>query len=173
LTFTTSAGGVDVESAYRAHGRRCYSLALRVVRDPNLAQDVVQDVFEALHIHSARFDQQRGQMSTWLSTLTHHKAVDLVRKREARTRHDFVADNALGSMPDASAGPEQVVVESSERARVLAALSHLSDRDRQILSLAYYDGLTQTRIAEVLGIPLGTVKSRSLAAMRRLSELLR
>jgi RNA polymerase sigma-70 factor, ECF subfamily len=162
----------DIEAVYRSHGRKCHSLAMRVVRDPHLAQDVVQEVFAAVVREPQRFDPTRGSLSTWLVTLTHNKAVDLVRARQSRTRLDS-REELAAVVADLTSGPDDQVCRDDEGTRVRAALGSLELIEREVIVLAYFEGLTQSEISVRMAIPLGTVKSRSLRALRHLSESLR
>jgi RNA polymerase sigma-70 factor (ECF subfamily) len=139
-----------------------------VVVDPALAQDVVQDVFLAAWSNADRYDATRAEVSTYLLSLTHHKAVDVVRREESQRRRRAVVEDAA---PDAS-DPELEVWSVLERERVRGALEQLPVPQRQALELAYYGGYTQREIAGLLDVPLGTVKTRMLAGMRKLAGLL-
>jgi len=152
---------------YDRIGRVAYGLALRILRDPGLAQDAVQDAFVAAWRTAAAFDPSRGTASTWLLTLVHRRAVDLVR-REERRRGDPLeaAPAAAGESTDEEAWVR------AERRRVQAALAELPPDQREALELAYYGGLTQSELAERLGVPLGTVKSRMFAGLAKLRDLL-
>jgi RNA polymerase sigma factor (sigma-70 family) len=161
----------DLEAVYRSHARKCHSLALRIVRDPHLAQDVVQEVFAAVAVESHRFDPARGSLATWLITLTHNKAVDLVRSRHSRTRLDGPEDLAA-VVADLSTGPGDQTCRNEEATRVRSALGSLDLIEREVIVLAYFEGYTQSQIAAYMAIPLGTVKSRSLRALRHLAPLL-
>ena len=152
---------------YDRFGGVAYRLAARVVRDPALAQDAVQDAFLAVWRTAAGFDARRGNASTWLLTLVHRRAVDLVR-REERRRADPIDDLPVAS-GDATDETAEV---RDERRRVQHALAQLGPDQRQALELAYYGGLTQSELAERLGVPLGTVKSRMFAGLSKLRELL-
>jgi RNA polymerase sigma factor (sigma-70 family) len=160
-------GFVDIEAVYREYGGNCYRLALRLVRDPDLAHDVVQNVFESLARQPDRFQPDRGTLLTWLLTLTHHKAVDLIRWQRSRTRND-TTDDCLVELYTQQPGPEQAATTSDDRARVLAALRRLIPAERELLVLAYFGGYTQREIAERTGLPLGTVKGRTVSAMRHM-----
>jgi RNA polymerase sigma-70 factor (ECF subfamily) len=157
----------DMEAVYRAHAGKCLALARRVVRDPHLAQDVVQEVFTILHRHPDRFDPARGSLSTWLMTLTHHKAVDVIRARRVRTGLDVSVDLA-STVADQAPTPEDEASLNEERSRTRAALKVLTKVEREVIMLAYFEGYTQSQIATMSGIPLGTVKSRTLSALKRL-----
>jgi RNA polymerase sigma-70 factor (ECF subfamily) len=153
---------------YDRFGRVAYGLALRVVRDPALAQDAVQDAFLAAWRTGASFDSRRGKAQTWLLTLVHRRAVDIVR-REDRRRTDQLADDVSAA---ASTATDEEAALREQRRTVQAALARLSPDQREALELAYYGGLTQAELAERLGIPIGTVKSRVFAGLARLRDLL-
>jgi RNA polymerase sigma-70 factor (ECF subfamily) len=152
---------------YDRFGRVAYGVALRVVRDTELAQDAVQEGFLGAWRTAASFDPERGTASTWLLTLVHRRAVDVVR-REQRRRAE-----PLDDAPIAAAGTtdEDALVRDRRRA-VQSALRRLAPDQRQALELAYYGGLSQSELAERLGVPLGTVKSRMFTALARLRDLL-
>jgi len=152
---------------YDRYGRAAYGLALRILRDPALAQDAVQDAFLAAWRTAAGFDPRRGSASTWLMTLVHRRAVDVVR-REDRRRADPLEDAPVTS---GDATDEQVELRE-ERRKVQAALQVLTPAERESLELAYYGGLSQSEIAEKLGLPLGTVKSRMFSGLGRLRGVL-
>jgi RNA polymerase sigma factor (sigma-70 family) len=152
---------------YDRLGRVSYGLALRVLRDPVLAQDAVQDAFLAAWRTAAAFDPRRGKAQTWVLTLVHRRAVDVVR-REERRRTEQLEDLPA---PSGASTEEEVSVREQRRA-VQAALVQLSPDQREVLELSYYGGLTQTELAERLGVPLGTVKSRAFAGLARLRDLL-
>lgn len=160
-----------LEALYARYGRVCYSLARRVLRDATLAQDVLQEVFLAVWRDPGRYDGRRGVFSTWLLSMTHHKAVDLVRREEnLRKRHAAAgAEHAAG--PPAPA-PEDEAWGAMRRDRVREALGQLPEPQRRALGLAYYGGYTQSEIAGLTKAPLGTVKTRMLAGMRTLRRVL-
>jgi len=153
---------------YDRYGRVAYGLALRVLRDPALAQDAVQDAFLAAWRTATAFDARRGKPQTWLMTLVHRRAVDIVR-REERRRADQLDEDA--PVAAAAATDEEAAVREQRRA-VQAALARLPTDQREALELSYYGGLTQSELAERLGVPLGTVKSRVFAGLARLRDLL-
>jgi RNA polymerase sigma factor (sigma-70 family) len=151
------------------------ALALRVVRQSHLAEEIVQEAFLAVWRAPEGYDDQRGSVRSWLMGLVHHRAVDLVRREEAHRRR------AEHSIPEAVMEQEQadhadLVVEQlglpEERRAVRAALDALPAEQRDVLTMMYFDGLSQSRIAEKTGLPLGTVKSRTLLGMRRLRAAL-
>jgi RNA polymerase sigma-70 factor (ECF subfamily) len=150
---------------YDQYSEAAYSLALRVVRDRDLAADVVQEAFLAVWKQAKTFNARRGQPSTWILTVTHNKAVDTVR-REQRRRTETIEER------HEQADPGRPVEERAwlgvTRERVRTALRRLPDPHREVLELAYFDGYTQSELAERLALPIGTVKSRTFAAMTAL-----
>jgi RNA polymerase sigma-70 factor (ECF subfamily) len=155
---------------YDRLGRSAYALALRIVRDGSHAEDVVQEAFLDLWRGAARFDPERSRPASYLLTFVHRRAVDLVRREQARPqRGGGVEDIAERPGRDDVAGS---LVAREQGATVRAALAGLPDAQRQVLELAYFSGLSQSEIAERLGEPLGTVKSRTHGALSRLRELL-
>jgi RNA polymerase sigma factor (sigma-70 family) len=152
---------------YDRYGGTAYGLALRVVRDAALAEDVVQEAFLAVWRSAARFVPERAKASTWIMTFVHRRAVDVVRREERRRGEplDPAEQPATGST-------EEVAWLRFERERVQGALAQLPDQQREAIELAYYGGFTQAQLAERLGQPLGTIKSRVFNGLGRLRELL-
>jgi RNA polymerase sigma-70 factor (ECF subfamily) len=152
---------------YDRYGRPAYGLALRVVRDESLAEDAVQEAFLTVWRTAARFVPEKGKASTWILTLVHRRAVDVVR-REQRRRTDSLEQ---APEPGGGAADEEAWLRL-QRERVQAALRQLPDQQREALELAYYGGFTQSELAERLGQPIGTIKSRMFTGLTRLRELL-
>ena len=148
---------------YDRYGRVAYGVALRILRDQALAEDAVQEAFLAVWRSAGSYRRERAKPSTWLLTLVHRRAVDLVR-REDRRRGE-----RLEEPPEdiAAAVPEEAQLRE-RRTAVQAALATLPADQRQALELTYYGGYTQSEVAEHLGVPLGTVKSRMFAGLTRL-----
>ena len=160
-----------LEALYDRYGRAAYSLARRILTEETLAQDVVQEVFLSLWRDARRFDAGRGTVATYLLSMTHHRAVDVVR-REENVRRWRTSDERLELAPDPKARVEDEVEASERRAEVRAALKDLPDPQRQALLLAYFGGYTQREVAALVGVPLGTVKTRMAAGMRKMKEAL-
>ena len=152
---------------YDRYGRVAYGLALRVLRDEALAEDAVQEGFLAVWRTTARYMPERGKASTWILTLVHRRAVDVVR-REERRRADSLED---ATEPGGGDVHEDAWLRL-QRERVQEALRQLPDPQREALELAYYGGFTQSELAERLGQPIGTIKSRMFTGLARLRELL-
>jgi RNA polymerase sigma-70 factor (ECF subfamily) len=157
-----------LEQFYDRYIQLVYNLVLRIVRNPADADEVVQRVFLQVWRNADRYDPSRGAPEAWLVTLARTRAIDALRaarrvgeRIETRLTHD-IADPGLGS-----------AARLPERQRVTGALDELLPAQRELLELAYYDGLTQTEIAARTGLPLGTVKTRIRTGLERLREVLR
>lgn len=152
---------------YDRFGRVAYGLALRIVRDPALAEDAVQEGFLAVWRSATRFVAERAKASTWILTLIHRRAVDLVRREQPRRTEPIdLAPREAGD------DTEEEAWLRLRRARVQKALKRLPDKQREALELAYYGGFTQSELADRLGEPLGTIKSRMFSGLSSLRELL-
>ena len=162
-----------LEALYGRYGRAAYSLARRILTEEMLAQDVVQEVFLSLWRDARRFDAGRGTVATYLLSMTHHRAVDVVR-REEKLRRWRTSDEGLEleADPDPKARVEEQVEATERRAEVRAALKDLPEAQREALLLAYFGGYTQREVATLVGVPLGTVKTRMAAGMRKMKAAL-
>jgi RNA polymerase sigma-70 factor, ECF subfamily len=154
---------------YDRVGRIAYGLALRVLRDERLAEDAVQEAFLQVWRSAATYRAERAKASTWVLTLVHRRAVDLVRREERRQAEPLTDESVLVPAPGQT---EEAAWLRFERERVQAALAELPDVQREALELAYYGGFSQSELADRLGVPLGTIKSRMFAGLSRLRELL-
>lgn len=153
---------------YDQYSSFVYGLALRVIGDPRAAEDVTQDVFLHLWERPGAFHPDRGGLRTWLGTLAHRRAVDHVRREEARRRR-AVRDAAQAvCTPDV----EEMACALVAAERVRAALLTLPDEQREAIELAYFGGKTYREVAVVLGIPEGTAKSRMRLGLRRVADAL-
>jgi RNA polymerase sigma-70 factor (ECF subfamily) len=161
------------DELYRRYGPAAYGLALRITAQEAIAQEVVQEAFLALWRAPSAFDPLRGSFRSFFLSLVHHRAVDAVR-REERLRQRTARVSNLEPVRGEDVADE--VVEGDylvgRRKEVRDALTTLPPEQRKVIELAYFGGHTQTRIAEALGIPVGTVKTRTLAAMRKLRRAL-
>jgi len=155
---------------YDRLGRVAYGLARRVLRDERLAEDAVQEAFLAVWRSAVAFRADRAKASTWILTLVHRRAVDLVRREERRRAEPLDAGPQVQAV--GSEGTEEAAWLRFERERVQTALASLPDLQREAIELAYYGGFSQSELAERLGVPLGTIKSRMFAGLARLRELL-
>jgi RNA polymerase sigma-70 factor (ECF subfamily) len=158
---------------YDRYGRLIFSLALNSVGNPATAEEITQDVFLRVWQRARQYRPDRAKVSTWLTSITRHRAIDQLRRRGSRPEQHSVAwaELAPGTEPSVN-GPEQAAALTMQRERVRAAITQLSEEQKQVLALAYFQGLTQSQIAEALALPLGTVKTRIRLGMQKLREML-
>lgn len=156
--------GKPLEELYDRYARRVFGLGLRLLDDPGLAEDLVQETFVRLWRSAHRFDPAKGSVRTFLFTLARRSAVDLWRRGRRNS-------SPLGPAPEQAAG-EDAFEELLLGLDVRAALDELSVKHREVLELHYDCGLTQQQISDLLTIPLGTVKTRTYHALRALKEQL-
>ena len=158
---------------FRRYSPNAMALARRVVRQPFIAEEIVQEAFLAAWRNAEGYSEGRGSVSSWLMTMVHHRAVDAVRREESQRRRteDARAGDVLAVEDPADAVVAQLGLPEERRA-VRAALEDLPAEQRQVIELMYFDGLSQSKVSEQLGLPLGTVKSRTLLGMRRLRSSL-
>jgi len=157
-----------LREVYDQYASFVFGLAVRVIGDPRAAEDVSQDVFVSFWERPAAFDPARGSLRTWLGTLTHRRAVDHVRREEARRRRAEREASRAVTAPDV----EEMATALLTAERVRAALDVLPDEQRRAVHLAYFGGKTYRQVAEALGIPEGTAKSRLRLALRRIADVL-
>lgn len=154
---------------YDRFARRVYSLVCRICRADTLTDDIVEEVFLSVWRTAGRFDPDRGSVATWVLTITHHLAVDAVRREATGRRHARPLDEHTGhDLPPRS---EQTTGDAFVAGEVHDALAELPAGQREALVLAHCGGYTQSEVAVILGVPLGTVKSRTVTALRRLHPL--
>jgi RNA polymerase sigma factor (sigma-70 family) len=165
-----SAGDREAfDELYRRYASAAYGLAFRVTGQAVLAQDVVHDAFLALWRAPEAFDERRGSFRTFFLSLVHHRAVDTVRREtRLRSRNERAANLEPLTGEDPAEGVTEAAYLAVRRREVLEALGSLPPEQRQVLEMAYFGGKTQVEIAEEIGIPLGTVKTRTFAALRKL-----
>jgi RNA polymerase sigma-70 factor (ECF subfamily) len=162
-----------VDDLYERFRRPAFALARRVLGDDVLAEDVLQEVFLGIWRDPSGFDGSRGSVASWLLAMVHHKAVDAVRREESHRRRRARAEEDLAlTAPTQTTDVEDAAWQRLVADRVRAALRALPAPQREALTLAYYGGYTQREVAALTDTPLGTVKTRMLAGMRRLKDTL-
>jgi RNA polymerase sigma factor (sigma-70 family) len=153
---------------YDQFGSYVFGLAARVIGDRHAAEDVTQDVFLSIWERPEAFEPARGRLRTFLGTLAHRRAVDVVRREEARRRR-AARDAATGvAIPDV--GELAMAIVAAEQVR--AEVDRLPREQREAIELAYFGGRTYRQVAEELGIPEGTAKSRMRLGLRRIAQAL-
>ncbi len=157
---------------FRRYGPLAKGLAYKVLRQPFMAEEIVQEAFLALWRDPSSYHEDRGSFRTWLLSAVHHRAVDMVRREEAQRRRSYEQQPAEAHAEDIAESIAERVDLAETRKHVRGALEDIPAAQRQILELMYFEGKSQSGIAEELGLPLGTVKSRTLLGMRRLRLLL-
>jgi RNA polymerase sigma-70 factor (ECF subfamily) len=173
LAGLVTAGDSDALAVlYQRHGAACYRLARQVTASDTLAEDAVQEAFLVLWRSPSSYAPGRGSLRSWLLSLAHNKAVDFVRRETAQQRRQtaWAAQRVFDPPPEED--PAAASINGMQAETVRAALAELPEAQRQALALAYFGGYTQREIAELTGVPLGTVKTRTFAAMRRLHSRL-
>jgi RNA polymerase sigma-70 factor (ECF subfamily) len=163
------AGNADALGAlYDSHARMVFSLAKRMLARQEDAEEVVQDVFAYVWKQAARYESSRASVAGWLVMLTRTRAVDKLRARRARPDLNQPIDPgpALDASVSRLATPEALAVSSDDARSVTAALAALPAEQRSLIDLAYFEGLSQSEIAERTGTPLGTVKTRMRTALQ-------
>ena len=150
---------------YDRYQAQMYGLAMRITNDAALAQDAVQEAFVGVWRNASRYTDARASVRTWLLSISHHRAIDLIRKRRSNIPlpESESVDDSL-TAPDV--WPE--VVRAADASAVRAAMALLSVEQRQAIELAYFEGLTQVEIAVRVSAPLGTIKSRVRLGLRQL-----
>lgn len=159
----------SLASLYDRYRLILFGLILRILHSRPEAEDVLQDVFIQVWKRASDYDESRGRAFTWLVTLARSRAIDRLRALDSRQR---TANESLEGVPDSVSDAATDAFKSEQREVVRDALAALPPEQRQTLLLAYFEGLTQTEIAERLGSPLGTVKTRMRSGMMKLRELL-
>jgi RNA polymerase sigma-70 factor (ECF subfamily) len=151
---------------YDAISPAVYGLALRVVRDPSRAEEVAQEVFMTVWQQATRFDASRGSALTWILTITHRRAVDVVRHSEAATRRDNIAAVRETEFDDVS----ETVILRDEQTQVRKCLDSLTSLQHEAVKLAYFNGYTYSEVATLLKAPLATIKTRMRDGLIRLRD---
>ncbi|HEX7676873.1 MAG TPA: sigma-70 family RNA polymerase sigma factor [Thermoanaerobaculia bacterium] len=163
------------EQLYDRHSSTLYALLLRILANPDDAQEVLQETFVKAWTNAKMFDAVRGSDVAWLISIARSRGIDRLRSRRIRGDREDEAGRELSSsfgFVEKRTGADDAI-QSEERRAVRGALSELPEAQRVALSLAYFDGLSQSEIAEKLGEPLGTIKTRMQLGMKKLRESLK
>ena len=155
------------EIIFDRHGNAAFSLAYRMCGRRAMAEDVVQEAFLSLWRSGARYDRARGSVRSWVLSTVHNRAIDALRAGVVREGRN-VADDGIAERLEAPERTEIEVARRDEAVQIRAALEELPTDQRHVLELAYFGGFSQTEIAEMLAVPLGTVKGRMRLGLTKL-----
>jgi RNA polymerase sigma-70 factor (ECF subfamily) len=157
-----------LQALYARHNVKIHRFVLRLVRDEGAAEDVVSEVFVDLWRNPAAFEG-RSEVSTWLLAIARNKAWSLLRKK----KDGEIEDEALAAIEDDSDNPEIVAQKKSKGELLRACLERLSAEHREVIDLVYYHDKSVEEVAEIVGVPEGTVKTRMFHARKKLAEIAR
>jgi RNA polymerase sigma-70 factor (ECF subfamily) len=161
---------------YDRYSQLVYSMALNVVGDPAVAEEITQDVFIRIWDHAGTYQAERSKVTTWMTSLTRHRSIDVLRSLKVRPEGHGVpwdiGDIEPSNYESNPVNVEQEVEISQKRRRIRQAISTLPEEQREALAYAYFQGYTHREIAKVLDEPLGTIKTRIRLAMQKLRQLL-
>ncbi len=162
-----------LEALYSRYVSRVYSLAMFMLRQEALAEEATQEVFLNIWLKASSFNADRGQPRSWIMSVAHHKIVDLIRsRRRTLTMSDPADYETLDLLPANQVSTEEEVERNLERERILKAMTVLPEAQREVIMLAYFEGYSQSEMAEKLDQPLGTIKTRVRLAMQKLRTTL-
>lgn len=159
---------------YDRYAPLVFSMVVRIVQETAEAEDVVQEIFLTVWNKVSLFNEEKGSVYTWIVTITRRKAIDRLRSKEMMNRRERIDEDTAGTIPDAAymANPLNVAIGAEYDGMMRSALMSLSDDQRQVIELSYYEGYTQEQIAGRLNIPLGTVKTRMRQGLMKLRDFL-
>ena len=169
------AAGGDAQALAGLYDRFCgmlLGLATKILGNPSDAEDVLQEVFIQVWNQASRYQRSRSSVSTWLVLITRSRSIDRLRSRNVKLRTANAAQRENVRLHASNEGLGNVLL-TERHGRITQAMQELPDDQRQALEMAYYQGMTQREIAEATGTPLGTVKTRTLLAMRKLRSSLK
>ncbi len=162
-----------LEALYGRYSTSVYSLAMYMLRNEALAEEVTQEIFLNIWLKASSFKADRGEPRSWIMSVAHHKVVDLIRSRRRSTIMSDPADyETLDLLPSGQISTEEQVEQNLDRERIMKAMSVLPEAQREVILMAYFQGYSQSAMAAKLGQPLGTIKTRVRLAMQKLRIVL-
>ncbi len=162
-----------LEALYTRYQTPVYSLAMYMLKQPALAEEATQDIFLNIWLKASSFNSERGQPKSWIMSVAHHKIVDVIRSRRRAIISTDPADyETLDLLPAGGPSTEAQVQQTLERERIMRALETIPESQREVIMLAYFEGYSQSGMAEKLDQPLGTIKTRVRLAMQKLRATL-
>ena len=149
------------EQLYDRYAPVVYTMVLRIVKTPDVAQDLLQEIFLAIWNKSSSFSEARGSVYTWIMSLARNRSLDFLKSKEHASRGPGLDDTAVLNLPETAhmADPLNAAISSEHEGRMREGLALLDTQQRAVIELSYYEGYTQAQIADRLGLPLGTVKT--------------
>ncbi len=158
-----------LNALYSRYMTPVYSLSLHMLKQPSLAEEVTQDVFLNIWLKAESFNSGRGNPRSWIMSVTHHRVVDVIRsRRRSNVMTDPEGYDTLERLPSSGPSVESQVSQRLDRERIERALDTLPDNQREVIELAYFEGYSQSEMADLLGQPLGTIKTRVRLAMQKM-----
>ena len=158
---------------YDRYSRLVYSLAVRMVEKPELAEEVTQDVFMTLWRRGSSYKSERGPFTAWLLSITHNRCIDELRRLKRHSRYPTVElDEVANVLATHSDEVPSAVMTQLDREAILKAMEQLPVSQREVITMAYFQGFTQSEISEAMGAPLGTVKTRMRLGLLKLRDIL-
>ncbi len=158
-----------LNALYSRYMTPVYSLSLHMLKQPSLAEEVTQDVFLNIWLKADSFNAGRGNPRSWIMSVTHHRVVDVIRsRRRSNVMTDPEGYDTLERLPSSGPSVESQVTQRLDRERIEKALDTLPDNQREVIELAYFEGYSQSEMADLLGQPLGTIKTRVRLAMQKM-----
>ena len=170
MTRCAGADHAAFDELYHLTSRRLYGTVLKVLRSPDHAQEVTQEIYVEVWKQASRYAQEKGSVLAWMSTMAHRRAVDRVRSVSSEVARD--ERYAFVDLARESDEVWESVAQKYDVERVRGAIGTLTPIQRQAVQLAYYEGLTQSQISAALNLPLGTVKTRIRDGLKRLGDAL-
>ena len=162
-----------LEVLYDRYSGAVYSMAMHMLRDAGAAEEVTQDAFFNVWRRASSYRSERGKVTSWLFSIGHHRIIDELRRRRRRDQIQVYHDVELLHQPsDETVDPTKYAMRQLQRSEITEALTNLRPEQREVVVLAYYGGLTHSEIANRLGHPLGTVKTRMRLALKKLREVM-
>ena len=173
ITLIANGEKDALEVFYNRYSQPVFSLARYMLRDQSLAEEATQDIFLNLWMKAASFNPDRGAPKSWFMSVAHHRIVDIIKSRNRRLQTSNSAPHELLDLNPASGdSTEEAAHRNIFRNEVLEALGHLPEEQRKVLVMAYFEGYSQSEIANLLGEPLGTVKTRARLGMQKLRAVM-
>jgi RNA polymerase sigma-70 factor, ECF subfamily len=168
MTLVERKDPVAFELLYDRHGGAAYSLAHRIVGDAQAAEDVTQEAFLSIWRSGARFDAARGSVRSWTLGVVRNRSIDAIRRQSGKApKLDLDDDAALAAQPGAELTDAEAIRRDTAR-RVRGALRELPDEQSEVIGLAYFGGFSHSEIAQILSMPLGTVKGRMRLGLEKI-----